>query len=162
MVETYTIRPFFENDWEDLKRLRLEALRKHPSFFSPSRDETKFTESEWKQRITNPKNCIFALLFENKIIGITGIVTDKDDDTKAHLVMSFIQEEFRRKNLSKLLYQSRLDWAKARPNLKTLVLDVNEDNVPSRNACQNNGFKLISSYVENGKKLLTFQLDLFS
>lgn len=159
-MDKYLIRPFFETEWLELKKLRLEALSNHPTFFSPSTDETLLTEQDWKKRIVNPNNCVFALLCGSKFIGITGIVTDKSDETKAHLVMSYIQNNYRRKDLSKLLYQARLQWAKARPNLKTLVLDVNEENIPSSRACLNNGFKLVSSYIESGKKVLTFEMRL--
>lgn len=76
-MEEYKIRPFTEDNWLEFKEIRLEALANHPNFFSPSKDETKFIENDWKERICNPKNCIFGLYFQNKIIGLTGIFIDK-------------------------------------------------------------------------------------
>ncbi len=158
MMEEFTLRPLNEEDWMDLKNIRLEALSLHPAYFSPSKDETQFTEVEWKARILNPMGRIFGLYFNGKIVGLSGIVIDKNYADTAHFVMSYIRDEFRRQNLSALFYSARTDWAKKRPHIKTLVLDVNEDNIPSQKSSKSNGFVFHDSYFENGKKILTFKM----
>lgn len=154
------IRPLFENDWQDLQKIRLEALLKHPDFFSPSRDETLFSEADWKMRILNPNGCIFGIYNQNEIVGITGIVIDKDNSEVAHFVMSYTKNNFRGMNLSALLYSVRIDWAKQQQKIKVLTLDVNESNIPSQSACKKYGFKNTEIFEENGRKILTFTLHL--
>ena len=159
-MEDFEVRPFKKNDWIELKNIRLEALRNHPTFFSPSQDEAKFTEENWIKRIVNPRNCIFGLYFRNKVIGLTGVVTDRENTEVAHLVMSYIRADFRRKNLSTIFYTSRIEWAKKQTRIKILTLDINEENLPSRVACQKHGFKLVSSYLDKGQKVLTFRMSI--
>ena len=111
-------------------------------------------------KILNPRGCIFGLYFQVKIIGLTGIVIDKENAEVAHLVMSYIKDNFRGLNLSAFLYESRIEWAKRQSGIKTLTLDINEDHLPSQLACQKHGFKIVHSYIDEGQKVLTYHLDL--
>jgi L-amino acid N-acyltransferase YncA len=81
------------------------------------------------------------------------------------LVSSYIQEPHRRKGLSKLFYQTRIDWAKAQGNIKALILELRDDNLPSQKAHQNFGFRFIESIIHawpDGKvrPSLKFRFDL--
>ncbi len=59
--EKFSVIQLTPSDWKDYKSIRLEALAAHPNFFCPSRDETKFTEEDWKQRLSNLNAETFGL-----------------------------------------------------------------------------------------------------
>ena len=131
--------------WEKYRDMRLEALLKHPACFAPTRDEFKFTANEWRARLSNPNGAHFGLFFKDQLIGITGIYIDKDrgGPNKAHLVTSYIKEEFRKKGLSKKFYEARIEWAKKQGGVDTIVLEHRDDNTPSLKAHQKFGFKFV-------------------
>ncbi|MBL7670926.1 MAG: GNAT family N-acetyltransferase [Bdellovibrionaceae bacterium] len=143
----YSIRHLTPNDWQIFREIRLESLKKHPAFFSPSRDETKFSEIDWKERLSNRNSASFGLFSENKIIGLTGIVREGNNPraTKAHLVSSYIREEYRRLGLSKLFFEARMKWAKDQGDIKTLILEHRDDNLSSQKAHSKFGFTLVES-----------------
>lgn len=144
---TYSIRKLNLNDWEALRRIRLEALTLHPNFFAPSRDEFKFTEADWKERVSSADSANFGLYDENNnLIGLTGVTRDKNDRTRAWLVASYIQKPFRRSGLTKLLYEARIQWALEQNDIRTLVIHHRIDNEPSRKSHQKFGFEFIKEY----------------
>jgi RimJ/RimL family protein N-acetyltransferase len=162
-MESFSLRQFEESDWQNYRSIRLEALKTHPTFFSPSVDEFKLQESDWRNRLINKNNGIFGLYLDAELIGLTGIVRDRVEVDKAHLVMSYVREKYRNKGLSRVLYETRIAWARNQGNIKKLVLDHNENNIPSRRAHQKFGFKLVKEYEEVSptgelRKVLTWEL----
>jgi RimJ/RimL family protein N-acetyltransferase len=146
-MNDFTIRQFTPEDWQNYRDIRLEALKKHPAYFSPSRDETKFTEADWKERLGNKNAASFGLFSEDKVIGLTGIVREGNNPeaTTAHLVSSYIREEYRRSGLSRLFFEARIKWARDQGNIRALLLEHRDDNLPSQKAHQKFGFQLIDS-----------------
>lgn len=119
----------------------------HPNFFAPSRDEFKFTETDWKERLINPDGASFGLINgKNETIGLTGINRDKKDRAFAWLVSSYIQAPHRRMNLTRLLYEARIQWAKDQNDIHTLVVHHREDNEASRRSHQKFNFEFIKTY----------------
>jgi len=132
------LKQFTKADWEDYQVIRLEALKAHPEYFCPSRDETKFQKADWHESILNKNGAIFGLYEEDIIIGLTGIIRENNDpnSNKAYMVMSYIREGHRSKGFSKLLYSARIHWAKNQNNLKTLIIEHRDDNLASQKAHQ--------------------------
>jgi RimJ/RimL family protein N-acetyltransferase len=164
-MKNISVKKFDEQNWQEYRDIRLEALSLHPNFFCPSRDETKFTADDWKLRLSNKDACTFGLYVDNKLIGTTGITRDKSDKEKAHLVASYIKSEYRQKGFSGLLYEARIQWARDQKDIKYLLVEHYEDNTPSMRAHQKFGFKFESSYDEtlaNGqiRKSLVYKLSL--
>lgn len=77
-----------------------------------------------------------------RLIGITAVFTFNGDSTgqTAILAMSFIDPEYRGRGLSRLLYEARVAWAKAQPNLTRVIVSHRESNEVSRRANQHFGF----------------------
>jgi RimJ/RimL family protein N-acetyltransferase len=143
----FSTRQLTTNDWQTLKHIRLEALSLHPNFFSPSSDEFQFSEADWTERLSNPDGATFGLFHnKNEIIGLTGIYRDKKDPQLAWLVASYIQAPYRRKGLTRLLYQARIDWAKIQNHIHTLVVHHREDNEISKKSHQKFNFEFIKTY----------------
>lgn len=148
MTDKIFTRRWSESDWEDFKKIRLEAISQKPEVFGASFDnESSQDDSFWKARLSDAyKGAVFGLYDEDQLIGLTGIYRHYDcmkDDT-AMLCMSFIRAEYRGKGLSDLLYKARIDWAKAQGNIRTLIVGHREGNNASRRANQRWGFVLIS------------------
>lgn len=142
---TYSIRPLTINDLSEYKSLRLYALKTEPAFFRSSyREEAVFLREHWAQRLTNPKGTIFGLFHFAELIGITAIMIE--DEGHGYLTHSYIRPQHRRQNLSTLLFQTRINWAKDR-KLKKLVVNHRKSNLASKAAIIKAGFRF--THAEN-------------
>lgn len=147
-MSDFKIKKFEPDDWQDYKSIRLEAIDKHPNYFCPSRDETKFSESDWKERINNPNAAAYGLYDPSgKIIGLTAVVRDGNSHSasKAQLVSSYIREEYRGNGFSRLFYEARIEWAKNQCDIDTLVVEHAVDNFASQGAHKKFSFFLVES-----------------
>ena len=106
-MKDFRIKKLSEDDWEILRDIRLDALKKHPDFFCPARNEFKFSRMDWMERLNNPNGASFALFLSDEVIGLTGIVKEgnQSDTDIAQMVASYIKEKFRRRGLTKLFYE---------------------------------------------------------
>jgi RimJ/RimL family protein N-acetyltransferase len=147
-MSEFSIRQLTENDWFDFQQVRLESLAKHPEYFAPSQDETKLTSPEWIERLSNKNTAHFGLFHDAILVGITGIMRENNNSSseRALMMASYIKDEYRGKNLSRLFYEARIDWAKNEKNIKILLIFHREGNLISRNANQRFGFKYLSSF----------------
>jgi RimJ/RimL family protein N-acetyltransferase len=140
------IRPLRASEWSTFKDFRLAALKSAPGMFATSYEQASARSPEsWREIIAGPSHQAFGLFDGTRLIGITGVLTgreDSDDDT-AFLVMSFILPEYRRRGLSSMLYQARLDWIWMRDELKRAVATMRASNEASQRACRHFGFKCI-------------------
>ncbi|NRA65681.1 MAG: GNAT family N-acetyltransferase [Pseudobacteriovorax sp.] len=151
-----------ESNWRDFRKIRLEALKNHPDLFAPSEDETTFTQADWKARLANPNAGTFGLYSSDDIIGLTGIVVDRNDPTRGIFIMSYIREAFRQKGLSSLFYKQRIEWASQHPTIKTVESGHVEGNQASYKANQRFGFRSTGSHEHIGlngvkKRIFTYE-----
>ncbi|MDE1901114.1 MAG: GNAT family N-acetyltransferase [Alphaproteobacteria bacterium] len=143
-TDSVTIRALTPDDWQEFAAIRLEALQKYPQFFgSTYAHESAYGKEEWQNWLGDAKGCLFALYDGRTIIGTTGIMTSRDDPSgsTAILIASYIKPEYQGRGLSKKLYDARINWAVAQPQLKTLCVSHREGNEPSRRANQKWGFR---------------------
>ncbi|MGZ3930249.1 MAG: GNAT family N-acetyltransferase [Bacteroidia bacterium] len=137
----YSLKQFTGHDVDHYKAIRLEALQREPGVFSSNyARETAFTNAQWLDRLNNLNSACFGLYHGNTLIGVTGIVLDKQDTATAHMTQSYIRKERRGRGLSRLLYEARIAWAKQK-GLKKLYIGHREDNLSSRSANQHYGFQ---------------------
>lgn len=168
-MQDFHVRKLNVEDWSAYRALRLEALSRNPEFFTPSRDETKFTEADWKERLLNPNAAAFGLYHAGELVGLSGIVREKNqaDSPRAHMVSTYIREEYRGQGLSRLFYEARLAWARAQKDIKTLVLEHRSDNTASEKAHRRYGFQFKSSFTETyadkrpGSLTHVYELELY-
>jgi RimJ/RimL family protein N-acetyltransferase len=152
-----SIRRFLPEDLELYKAIRLEALQLEPGMFGSNyAREAAFTDQQWLDRINGQNSDCFGLFCGDSLIGVTGIVIDKDDPTLAHMTQSYIRKEHRGKGLSRLLYEARLAWAAERPQVKRLRIGHRESNHISKAANQHYGFKYVmrepSDWPDGGRE----------
>jgi len=123
------------------KTLRLEALKNDPGMFGNRYElEAAYSEERWTERLVNPNGACFGLFYHEELIGITGIIIDKEEPAEAHLTQSYIRDNYRGRQLSRLFYEARIAWAKQH-NLSRLIISHRESNVISKAANQHFGFR---------------------
>jgi RimJ/RimL family protein N-acetyltransferase len=142
-VSEIRARPLHQSDWAAFRDLRLEALRTEPGKFAASYgDEAPKPPEDWQTIVAGPTHQVFGLFDQTRLIGITAVFTWRDDPTgeTAILAMSFIVPEYRGHGRSKLLYEARLDWVRAQPQFRRVVVSHRASNDISRRAIQRHGF----------------------
>lgn len=133
-------RRFSLDDIDVYKAIRLEALLNDPGMYGNSYAmEVVLPEEEWADRIANPRFARFGLYDNTSLIGITGIVIDKDKPGEAYMTQSYIRNAYRGQHLSRLLYDARIAWAKEQ-GVKRLIIGHRESNAASKAANQRYGF----------------------
>lgn len=138
-----SIRQLTEDDWQNFSRIRLKALQADPNVFGSNYEaESQMTETEWRSRLQAKDNAIF-LIFENETpIGMTCVSIDRDDATRKTALLwgSWLAPHARGKGLSELIYQTRINWAKAQPTVEKIVVSHRASNLSSKYANQKHGF----------------------
>ena len=146
-MNNITIRQLDVEDWEELRAIRLYGLKSDPeSFGSYYEKEVNFKPEQWQAWLSRPYQAIYGLYSDEDIIGLTGIVPLDDTDAcdTALLVMSFIKNEYRGHGYSRILFETRINWAQEHANkFKTLRVTHAEGNEASKRAILAFGFKKV-------------------
>jgi RimJ/RimL family protein N-acetyltransferase len=140
---TITIRPLEPEGWPAFREIRLAALKENPRAYSGSyEDSLKRPDEAWRALVRGATHQVFGLFEGTGLIGITAVFASDEDPSgqTAALMMSYILPGFRRRGLSRMLYEARLAWIRERPQFKRVTVSVRESNLPSRQANQRFGF----------------------
>lgn len=136
----YHTARFAANDYEDFRRIRLEALQREPGVFSSNYErELAFDAAAWIQRLQNPDAAFFGLYRAPLLVGLTGITGCPEAPGNAVLIASYIQRSCRGQGLSALLYEARIAWARA-SGFQRLIVSHRKDNGASAAAIRHAGF----------------------
>lgn len=145
----YTLRHLLPAEWEDYKSIRLEALKTNPEMFGSNyAKEAAYSQNDWITLLENDSRAVFALFHANLLIGLSCVAVKKDDPATAILFASFIGLSHRGKGLSKLFYQTRIDWARQN-KCKLITVSHRVGNTLSKAANQRFGFKYTHSEEVN-------------
>ncbi|MDF2518420.1 MAG: hypothetical protein K0R59_3716 [Sphingobacterium sp.] len=111
--ENYVLRRLAPVQREDYKKIRLEALHTDPGVFGSNyQREAAYSQQDWVALLENENCAMFGLYDQDDIVGLTGVVMDRNDASNAILIASFVREPHRGKGLSKLFYRTRIAWAR--------------------------------------------------
>jgi len=103
----YSMRPFRPEEVMIYKAMRLDALQKEAGMFGANYAfELTLTDDQWMDRIVNPNSACYGLFYKDELIGITGIIIDKEHPDLGHLIQSYILKPHRGKGLSNMLYKA--------------------------------------------------------
>src|SRR5258707_983975 len=131
------IRALESSEWAAFRDFRLQALQAAPGFFGSAYaiEVTKKPE-EWQSTVSGPANQAFGLFDGARLIGITAVFTSREDPSgnTAALAMSYILPEYRGRGLSRLLYETRLNWIRSHPQFTRVVVSHRASNEVSRRA----------------------------
>jgi RimJ/RimL family protein N-acetyltransferase len=137
------VRALVVSEWEQFRDLRLLALKDVPGAFATSyADAAGRTPDVWQSLVSGSTNQVFGLFDGERFVGITGAFAWPDDPSgeTATLVMSYIAPSYRGRGLSRLLYAAALDWTRAHPRFRRVIVAMRASNEASRRACERNGF----------------------
>jgi len=115
------------SDWQELKALRLEALRSDPAAFSSTYEETLTRpDQSWIDRLTNPASVTLMARHDERPIGMVGALFGSDDGAEhvAVVVSMFVQAAHRGQGIGRLLLLALMEEIAARPGVKIISLSV--------------------------------------
>jgi GNAT superfamily N-acetyltransferase len=154
MSVPFSIRPTTEDDWQDVRTLRLEMLADTPIAFAETREHAlDQPESEWSMRgargVTDHGTSLVAIAADGRWIGAmagydAAAAAGADDaDTTASplLVGVYVAPDFRGAGagVTDALLAGVEAWARTRAD--TLALHVHEDNARAIAAYERRGFE---------------------
>ena len=135
------IRPLLPSEWELFRDLRLFALKSAPGMFeSTFAQAAARSDADWRALLGSQHQQIFGLFDHDKLVGIAGVFTAKDDAATAHLVMDFLMPEYRGRKLWRRMYEARLDWVRSQTTFRRAIVAARESNAPSLAAMSGAGF----------------------
>jgi RimJ/RimL family protein N-acetyltransferase len=137
------IRPLESSEWEMFRDFRLSALRAAPGVFSGRYEDSLARRPEkWQAMIGGDDHQVFGLFDGRVLVGITAVFQSDGDATgaSAMLAMSFILPAYRGRQLSRLFYETRLAWVRARPRFRRVLVSARASNAASRRAIERYGF----------------------
>lgn len=155
-MTSISIRALEPAEWEMFRDFRLAALQASPGVFTMTYDESvAHTAEQWQATIKGPAHQVFGLFDGPRLIGITAVFSDREDPSgsTALLAMSYIAPDHRGRGLSRLFYDARLAWVRARPQFRRVIVSHRKSNEASRLANQRHGFvfvKLVSQTWPDG------------
>jgi ribosomal protein S18 acetylase RimI-like enzyme len=133
------VREITQDDWEQMRDVRLAALAEAPSAFGSSyAREVAFTEEQWRGRINDRSVTFFARVYSADAApaGLAGVYVDGGN---ANLVSMWVSPSARGLGVGKALIEAAAAWAKAR-DFGRLFLWVTESNTPARRLYDQCGF----------------------
>jgi ribosomal protein S18 acetylase RimI-like enzyme len=111
--------------------VRLRALQESPTAFSSTyAKESQITDDEWIKRSvrwSSDGSVGFLAYEETRVCGMVFCYTEQEHREQGHIVSMWVDPEFRRASVGRLLIESVVAWAKRRRlhELKLMVTSVN-------------------------------------
>jgi GNAT superfamily N-acetyltransferase len=142
-----TVRRTTRDDWQAMRRLRLEALQDTPMAFTQTYEHARAqTEAEWRAYAGRgeERNRLFVVAVDDstgEFVGMMGGALDAGGGAP-FLVAVYISPPWRgkKKGVTDFLLAAVEDWARRFDN--RLQLDVHEDNERARRYYEARGFQL--------------------
>ena len=151
-MDSVVVRPLQERDWEQLREVRLRALRtERPYFHSVYEDELRKADHDWRAlaRNADERGRVFGLFDGEMLVGITGAFTDRDDSSgrTARFGFTYIDPAYRGRRLTRLIYEARLNWVRSRPQFTKALVSHRRSNERSGRAVRAHGFVHVATTV---------------
>lgn len=139
------IKQLREADWSELAKIRLKALKSDPAVFGSNYErESKFGESDWRSWLDTDSSAIFMIYENGMPIGMTSVSVDRNDQSGKTAILwgSWIESGTRLKGISRIMYESRINWGKRHPAIERIIVSHRASNLSSKYANQKHGFVL--------------------
>jgi GNAT superfamily N-acetyltransferase len=145
-MNSIIIRALESSEWTAFRDFRLQGLKVAPGVFGSAYGiEETLKPEEWQSTVSGPAQQVFGLFDVEYLIGIMAAFTWREDPSghTAVLAMSFMLPEYRGRGLSRLLYETRLDWIRWHTQFTRVVVSHRESNQLPRRAIERHGFRLV-------------------
>jgi RimJ/RimL family protein N-acetyltransferase len=149
------IKKLDKNNWQELKKIRLEALKKSPeSFLSSFEEENKITDNIWIEKLENSLQ--FGYFINDEIVGVAGLIIEKIAKIShvGTLFSMYVKDELRGDGIGIALVNFVKDYAKQN-HVKHLYLGCNAQNHCAVKLYKKCGFKIYGTrpdYTKIGNK----------
>lgn len=131
-----------ENDWEDLKKIRLSSLKESPESFGLSYHEaSNYTAEDWKLRASAKKDLRVLLAYKNDVpIGLIGGVFANNE---YELISMWVSPKLRGNGVGTQLVNALKEYA-VELGHSEIVLKVSPDNKSACHLYTICGFNIVS------------------
>jgi ribosomal protein S18 acetylase RimI-like enzyme len=131
-----------ENDWEDLKEIRLTSLKESPGAFGISYHEARnYTPEDWKLRASENEGPRFILAYEGDApIGLIGGIFANDE---YELISMWVSPKFRGSSVGIQLVDALKEYA-AKQGHNEIMLKVSPTNKSACHLYIKCGFSVVS------------------
>lgn len=132
-----------ESNWEELKSIRLAALKDSPNAFSASYEVALgFSEEEWRSRARGTDGRHFFIA-KNGLVSI-GVIGGLYKTGEYEVISLWVSPEQRGNGVAKMLINSVIQHAKAL-NKSSIFLEVDANNISACKLYEKHGFSLVST-----------------
>ena len=141
---TYTIRTLTVADADDFRRIRLDALRRHPEAFgSAYEDEVKLDRTQFAERLTVPGLTRFGGFRDTALVGLAGLAMREGakERHKAKLFSMYVEPGHRGAGLAERLIEAVIAGAREAGGVE-LQLSVTMGNAPAQQLYRRMGFSV--------------------
>lgn len=142
------LRALHPEDFRNFRRLRLKSLAENKGHFCSNLEQsTAYPDSHWQIKLNGEGKQVFGLFAGERLIGLSGIFTWREDPTgqTGVLAMSYIEPAYRCHHYSTWFYEARLWFAAAHLPWNRLTVSHRAGNEASRRAIVRHGFLLDST-----------------
>ncbi len=142
------IRLLNENDAEEYKERRIEALQNHPEAFSSSvEEELEYSIKVHASRLRAVNAYTFGAFEEDKLVGVVTLVTEIKQKLKhrSDIFAMYVTPQVRRHGVAKQLMNAAIEKAKEIGGVEQVYLTVSSNNIAAKNLYESIGFIIIGS-----------------
>jgi ribosomal protein S18 acetylase RimI-like enzyme len=143
------IKKLIKHDAEHYRNIRLEALSNNPDSFGTMYDEEVIrTTDNFRERIpVDNNNFILGSYMDENLTGIVAFHQESRIKLrhKAYIRSMYVQPEYRKKGIGKLLLNELIKRAKAIQEIEILLLDVITNNLPAKQLYLSFGFQIFGT-----------------
>ena len=135
------------NEWQDLRRIRLDSLLDAPEAFSVSyQDALDYTQNDWEIRASQDGEPRFFIAYqdENPVGLVGGIFSNQEYE----LISMWVSPAYRALGVARLLVNRLKEHATSEKHIR-IVLKVSSDNKVARGFYSKYGFKNVDSVLKS-------------
>ncbi len=117
--------------------------------------------STLKSELLNPNSKYIVAKFNNTIVGFAGIWKSVDD---VHITNIVVNKNFRKQNIGSLMLSKLIELAKLEPNISSITLEVNSNNISAIRLYEKFGFKTVGlrkKYYNNIDDAIIYTKELY-
>lgn len=140
------IKKLIKHDADHYRNIRLEALSNNPDFFGTMyAEEVIRTADDFREKIpVDNNNFILGCYGDEDLVGIVAFHQESRIKLrhKAYIRSMYVQPEYRKKGIGKLLLNELIARAKAIQEIEILLLDVVTNNLSAKQLYLSFGFQI--------------------
>lgn len=136
-------------DWQKVKKLRLDALKKDPQAFGASyEEEINEPDQYWQEKLEesigkDSKEVFVVAKEQDEYVGMLG--SEEANEGKWFIKAVYVKPEHRGKGIANKLLENMLSALKSRNSIKEIELKVSAEQVAAVNLYKKYGFEIMDT-----------------